>query len=106
MAIYECNSCHARYTTPQKQSGPYIHVCATEIVTPAVIDANGKVTTPEKREPRPNPRNENRPDGFVVRNGVAMVESYDPHDSTRIIRAEVHPDIIVSEGEGRTLIAP
>jgi hypothetical protein len=106
MSLYQCNSCDAKYVTPQAIGGVYIHVCGDVVIRPAEFDANGSMTKAAITAPRPNARNENKPEGFIMRGGVAYIESSDPHDSTKVIRTEVSPDIIVSEGKGRKLVVP
>ncbi len=54
-----CKSCLAEYETVQRDGAPYFHACSPEVVQPAVADIAGKVTQPEVRTPRANPRDEN-----------------------------------------------
>jgi hypothetical protein len=60
MSKQRCNSCNGTYETELPGGALYQHACPPEIFTTREIqDATGKITTPEVRAPRPNPRDEN-----------------------------------------------
>lgn len=79
----KCNSCGGSYPDTRHGEAPtYFHACPDVIVdTPEAHDPDGKITTPAKFKPTPNPRNENlkrhpdRPTEFVmISEGLGVTE--------------------------------
>jgi hypothetical protein len=104
MELYKCNSCGATYQAVNAKGESYQHICPVDRETePAEFDAEGKMTRPAKREPFPNRRDERHVPGAVTIDGKHFVFTHDPNDSQRVIQTEI-ARLIVSEGEGRTLL--
>jgi len=105
MSEYKCNSCGATYSDVTQNGGAYYHACSPEVIEPATFDDTGKQLSAEKRTPRENPRDERLLDGLVFDEGVVKVPVPDPETPGRMILKPA-ASLIVSEGAGRTLVAP
>lgn len=103
MSKYQCNTCKGTYSDVQPDGTAYFHVCPPETVQHAVISVAGVITTPEKRTPTDNVRDE-RPFGTVVMlEGKQFWADPDPtHDKPFLLTP--YAPRVKSEGAGRTLI--
>jgi len=101
MANFRCNSCGGTYSDTQADGLGYYHQCPPEVITPSAFDAAGNITKPEKRDPRPDIRDENFVPGIVFLDGKPGRFAPDPADATRE-KFTPEPQRIKSEGKGRT----
>lgn len=104
--MFKCNSCDAEYPDPKADGTPAFHVCPFDQVTErAVFDDQGNQTKAEVRELIPNRRDENMRPGLFYLEGKPYIRVQDKNDPARWV-LETPDSLIISEGEGRTEIAP
>ena len=105
MTTFKCNSCGATYLDQQRDGTRYFHACGPQITKRAVLDAAGATVTPQVEAEIADGRNENTPPGLLIVEGKLVRSQLIPGE-TGLFQLVPADTFLISEGKGRTQIAP